>query len=128
MCWPWLAPGGCLAVTECTWLKEGAPRKLVDFWRDNYPAMQHIAGNLKICRQAGFEVISHFVLDDDNWLEHYYGPLLPRLDTLEAGLGDGDEALAAAITDIRREIALFQRYSAYYGYVFYLLRVEDDTV
>ena len=46
--------------------------------------MQHIEGNLKLCRQAGFDVLNHFVLDDDNWLGHYYGPLLPRLDALAA--------------------------------------------
>ena len=98
MCRPWLGVGGLMAVTECTWLRPGAPREVTEFWSANYPAMQDLATNLATARTAGYEILGHFTLQDRDWLEEFWGPLRPRLDELEAG-APPDSALARAVAD-----------------------------
>lgn len=122
MCRPWLGAGGLMAVTECTWLRPGAPQEVIEFWRDNYPAMQDLETNLKAAREAGYETLGHFTLEDRDWLEEFWAPMRPRLAELEAGAPAGS-ALAQAVADTKREIELFEKYSSFYGYVFYLMRV-----
>lgn len=122
MCNPWLSKGGLMAVTECTWLKPGAPKEVIEFWASNYPAMQDIKTNTKTAQDAGYEVLDHFTLEDEDWLQEFWGPMRPRLDELEASAQPGT-ALAQVLADTRLEIELFRKYSEYYGYVFYLMRV-----
>ena len=124
MCRPWLGRGGLLAVSECTWLKPGAPREVLDFWETNYPAMMDLASTVNTAQGAGYDVLDHFILEDEDWLQEYWAPMRPRLDELE-GQAEPDSALAQVVTAARREIALFEKYSQYYGYVFYLMRVSD---
>lgn len=43
---PLLKPGGCVAVTELSWLKPAAPEQARAFWADGYPGMCSVAENL----------------------------------------------------------------------------------
>lgn len=124
MCNPWLGSGGLMAVTECSWLKPGAPQKVTEFWSGNYPAMQDIETNIRTAQQAGYQMLNHFILPESDWLQEYWAPMLPRLDELEATAQPGS-SMARVIADTRLEIELYKKYSEYYGYVFYLMRVAD---
>ncbi|MGH6900006.1 MAG: SAM-dependent methyltransferase [Geminicoccaceae bacterium] len=116
---PLLAPGGCLAVSECSWLRADPPGEAAAFFREGYPGMAGVSENLERARAAGFEVLDHFTLPPDAWWDEYYTPLEARMDLLAA---DPDPALAAVIAETRREIDLFRRCGHAYGYVFYLMR------
>jgi ubiquinone/menaquinone biosynthesis C-methylase UbiE len=118
---PWLDDGGMLALTEATWLKPGAPQEVKEFWNACYPAIQDVEANLKVAREAGYEVLDTFTLEDEDWLEEYWAPMRLRLDGLEKST-EPDCSLAKAVAAARLEIGLFEKYSEYYGYVFYLLR------
>jgi SAM-dependent methyltransferase len=119
---PLLAPGGCLAVTECSWLSADPPTEAAAFFAEGYPGMAGVSENIERAGAAGFEVLDHFTLPPEAWWNDYYLPLEAQLDLLAA---DPDPALAAAIAETRREIDLFQRHGAAYGYVFYLMRPVD---
>ncbi len=120
---PLLRAGGFLAVTEATWLEPDPPAELAAFWGEGYPGMQNVEAALATVRAAGYRPLGHFTLPDSSWWTDYYTPLEARLAAFESHY-QGDES-ARQISDMeRREIALFRKYARYYGYVFYLMRLE----
>ena len=114
-----LAPGGCLAVSECSWLCADPPAAAAAFFRAGYPGMAGIEGNIERARAAGFDLLDHFALPPAAWWDEYYAPLEQRMAHLAP---DADPALGAVIAETRREIELYRRHCDSYGYVFYLLR------
>ena len=121
---PLLAPGGHLAVTECSWLCAEPPAEAAAFFAAGYPGMAGIAANLERARSAGFDPLDHFTLPPAAWWDEFYAPLQERMAQLAP---DADPALAAVIDDTRREIDLYRRHGDSYGYVFYLLRGRSDA-
>lgn len=122
---PLLRPGGLLAATEATWLTEDHPSEAVAFWREAYPSMGTVASNSEAAHAAGYDVLDTFVLPASAWWDEYYRPLEARIESLR-GRARGDAELAAAISETEREISLYSRCGASYGYVFYLLRVRGQ--
>jgi ubiquinone/menaquinone biosynthesis C-methylase UbiE len=118
-----LKPSGYVAVTEVSWLKPEPPAELCEFWNREYPAIQSIDHNLNIVKEAGYSVISHFVLPESSWLNDYYKPLEARLWTMRSKYA-GDESALAIVESCQLEIDLFRKYSDYYGYVFYVMRAK----
>lgn len=116
-----LKEGGVCAVSELSWLTKNPPSEPSTFFRAAYPGMRTVSENLAACRKHGYNIIGHFTLPDDAWEESYYKPLARRLKTFASKHSDDPEAVAL-ISETRREIALFRKYSAAYGYVFYVLR------
>lgn len=120
---PLLSSGGMLAATEATWLTDSPPAEAADFWREAYPRMGNLATNHTKAREAGFEVLDTFVLPASAWWDEYYRPLRARMASLQER-ARGDLDLATAIEETEREISLYERHGASYGYVFYLLRAR----
>ena len=118
-----LAPGGQLAVSECSWLVTEPPGEVRSFWQAAYPTMGSIPENCETARKVGFEVLDAFPLPASAWWDEYYSPLLARVRELEPD-ARGNEVLAAAIAEVHQEVELFERYGATYGYVFYVLGVR----
>jgi SAM-dependent methyltransferase len=116
---PLLAPGGCVAVSECSWLTGNPPAEAAAFFVAGYPGMAGIAENLERARAAGFGVVDHFTLPPAAWWDEYYAPLARRTTELAP---EADPELASIISETRQEIELYRRHHDSYGYVFYLLR------
>jgi SAM-dependent methyltransferase len=116
-----LAPGGFLAVSELTWLRPDPPRECREFFAAEYPDMVNVAANLMNVAESGYELVDHFTLPESAWLENYYGPLEARLGSLREECATETEKLEM-IAWIDKEIEVYRKYSAYYGYVFYLAR------
>jgi SAM-dependent methyltransferase len=116
---PLLAPGGCVAVSECSWLTGNPPAEAAAYFGAGYPGMAGIAENLERARAAGFEVVDHFTLPPAAWWDEYYAPLARRITELAP---EADPELAEIISETRQEIELYRRHHDSYGYVFYLLR------
>ena len=114
-----LAPGGCLAVSECSWLSADPPAEAVAYFHEGYPRMGGIEQNLARARAAGFEVLDHFALPPEAWWDEYYTPLEARIARLAPDTGP---ELTAVVEETRREIELYRSHGDTYGYVFYLLR------
>ncbi|MGH6917418.1 MAG: SAM-dependent methyltransferase, partial [Geminicoccaceae bacterium] len=115
---PLLAPGGCLAVSECSWLVADPPAEPAAFFAEGYPGMAGVPENIGRARAAGFDVLDHFALPPEAWWDEYYAPLEERMARLAP---EADPALAAAIAETRREIDLYRRFGDAYGYLFYLM-------
>lgn len=116
-----LKPGGYIAVTEVSWIKQAPPQEAKDFWDAAYPAMLPVEDNLKIIRNLGYQLVGYFVLPDYCWTENYFKPLEKRIAILREKYEHHPEALAILDNEVW-EIEIFNRYSNWYGYVFYVMQ------
>jgi SAM-dependent methyltransferase len=115
-----LRPGGFLAVHEAAWLCPDPPEEVLRYWRQAYPAITTIEGNLDIIAACGLRVLGHFPLPEDAWWTDYYGPLETRLGLLRETY-QGDETALAVVAAEQREIDLYRRYPDWFGSVFFVL-------
>lgn len=116
-----LKPRGYLVATEVSWLKDNPPAEVRQFWEKGYPAMKTIEGNLEIIRRAGYGLIEHFTLPERAWWENYYFPVEKKIQRMKAKYQD-DPATIEVLEAEAQEIELYQKYSEYYGYVFYVMQ------
>ena len=116
-----LKPKGYIAVSELTRLKANPPQEAKEFWEGAYPAMRDVAGNLAIIASAGYSLIEHFTLPDSAWLEEYYSPLRKKVEKLRVKYQNNPEALKVLDAE-DQERDSYQKYAAYYGYVFYIMK------
>lgn len=120
-----LKPGGFVAVTELSWRRPDPPAAAAAFWQEAYPEMATIEANLARLMAAGYRPLGHFVLPEGAWWDHYYHPMAARIAMLREQYQGNPEI--QTILDLEyAEIELYRRYSAWYGYVFYVMQVADD--
>ena len=86
--------------------------------------MRDTAANLQAIQDAGYRLLGNFRLPEAAWWDEYYRPLEHRIAALESRL-PGDQAARAVAEMERREIALYRKYADYYGYEFYVMRLES---
>ena len=116
-----LKPDGILAVSEITWLTDSRPVELESFWQQAYAEIDTASAKTRQLEEHGYTPIGYFVLPQECWMDNYYRPLQKRFDTFLARQGDSEEARALVASE-KQEIALYERYKAYYSYGFYIAR------
>ncbi|KDR95121.1 Methyltransferase domain-containing protein [Peptoclostridium litorale DSM 5388] len=116
-----LRPGGYMAFTEVSWLREDRPKELQQFWDEAYPAIKGIDANIALIEKCGYKVIEHFILPEKAWWRDYYNPLEKRLIMLREKYKSDNQAIEM-IEQEEIEIELYRRYSNWYGYVFYIVQ------
>jgi ubiquinone/menaquinone biosynthesis C-methylase UbiE len=116
-----LKPGGVLVASEITWLTAERPDEITAHWQAEYPQIDTASAKMALLEQYGYQPIGYFVLPETCWLDDYYRPL-------QAGFADflarhPDDLEAKAIVEAEEEeIALYERYRAYYSYGVYIAR------
>lgn len=115
-----LNPDGKIAFSDAVWLprdeQDDAPDELQKFWSE-YPAMQTADGCRAWVTDAGYSILGDFVLPDEAWWTHYYGPMDQRIGKLQNKY-KGDEVALSVVQESVDEIDFHRRYSAYYSYLF----------
>lgn len=117
--------GGYVAVSEAVWLLPDPPPEAVAFWQE-YPEIDSVERKLDVVSELGYEPVGHFVLPQTSWMDEYYTPLRQR--TLEyaekwKGIPQAEDVLAEA----RHEVEVFERYSDYFSYAFFVIRKPDTA-
>jgi ubiquinone/menaquinone biosynthesis C-methylase UbiE len=120
-----LRRGGVLAVTELTWLTEHRPQELTEHWEAEYPEVDTASAKLRLLEAHGYSPIGYFPLPRHCWLENYYRPLQDGFESFLAR-HDGSDAARSVVDAERKEIALYERYSDFVGYGFYIARKLGD--
>lgn len=113
--------GGYMVVSELSWIERDPPDEIRTYWEGEYPAIRTIAENTGIIRQEGYCLVDSFVLPESGWWDGLYRPLQRRMDLLGHKYAANREAMAV-LDASAQEIELYEKYSRYYGYVFYLMR------
>jgi SAM-dependent methyltransferase len=120
---PLLAPGGHLAMTEVCWSRPEPPPECAEFWAREYPAIRDTAMRLKTISECGYDIVGHFSLPASSWWDDYYRPLQQHIK--EFRTRHRDEPDAGELADqIQREIDIWHRYSDWYHYEFFVMKVR----
>lgn len=101
---PRIAPGGAVAFSEPAWMIDPPSDAARAFWGDEYNPQPLGRVEARI-RAAGWLILGQRWIVDAPWAA-YYEPMSARIDHLEEA--GHEPALAAAIAENRREIALWQ--------------------
>lgn len=122
--WPrFLKTKGHIAATEISWLKPNPPDELKTFWDECYPNIQNIESNLEIIKRCGYKAIDYFPLPESAWWDDYYNPIQQRITKLKEKYHDNEDAIKMIELE-EKEINIYKKYSAYYGYVFYIMQLS----
>lgn len=121
-----LKPGGYVAVTELSWLQPNPPQDALKFWQEGYPGMATVEENLARLRRAGYQPVAHFTLPESSWWQSYYGPMAARIAQLREKYRDNAEAQRFLDMEAA-EIDLYRQFSAWYGYVFYVMQAGHEA-
>ena len=101
------------------------PAELEEHWLNEYAEVDTASDKVAQLEAAGYTLLGYFPLPERCWLDNYYRPLQARFDAfLDA------QNHSAAARDIvaaeQREISLYERFSAYVSYGFYVAgRLHD---
>ena len=122
---PYLKPGGVLAVSEITWLTHRRPAELEAHWISEYPEISTASAKLAALEVAGYSPVAYFSLPESCWLDHYYRPMQHRF---AAFLDKHDHSVAATeiVEAEQHEIDLYERFSAFVSYGFYIATRAAD--
>jgi SAM-dependent methyltransferase len=115
----YLKTGGYIAVSEAAWFTEKRPAEIEEFWVDAYAEMDTIAAKVRVMQQSGYQPAAIFCLPENCWTEHFY---IPQVPVQEAFLKKyrGNKTAEEFIKNQRHESKLYNKYKAYYGYVFFI--------
>jgi cyclopropane fatty-acyl-phospholipid synthase-like methyltransferase len=116
-----LTPGGALGFSDLLWLRDDAPAECHRYFGEEYPAISNVATIRQLIADHGWDLVDDFALPESSWLQEFYDHLSRHLDEVEPHLS-ADEAATTMAAMCRREIAMYRKYSRYYGYVFFTAR------
>ncbi len=118
-----LKPRGYVAVTELSWIKPDPPTEVLDYWLKEYPGVGTLEENLRRVDAAGYQEVGHFTVPESAWWDSYYGPMERRVGQLRTKYEGDSEAQRILDTQLT-ETVMYRKYSDWYGYVFYVMRVR----
>lgn len=116
-----IKPKGILAVHEMTWLRPDPPQEIYAYWKEFYPEIKTVAGNIDIISKCGYTLLGQFTLPEDAWWIEYYNPLEERINNLRGKYINNREALAV-LDNEQREIDMYKQYYQWYGSVFFVMQ------
>jgi len=114
-----LKSGGYIAVTDATWFTDTRPQEIEDFWHDAYPEIGTTAAKTAQLQKAGYLPVATFALPPACWTDHYFVPAVAARQQFLKKY-PGNRAAAEFIRFQEHEAELYEQYSKYYGYVFYI--------
>ena len=120
-----LRPGGILAVSELTWLTGERPEEVEAYWNAQYPEVDTASAKMAILENAGYAPIGYFPLPRQCWIYNYYRPTQTRFEAFLDRHGEIETARALVAAE-REEMAVYERWSDYFGYGFYIARRLAD--
>lgn len=113
-----LKPGGYIALTENTWFTDERPMEIQEFWDKAYPEIDTISNKVAEMQKAGYLPVATFVVPESCWTVYYAAMQATQPLFLERHKGStGAEEF---IGYQQHEAELYDKYKAYYGYVFYI--------
>ncbi|HNX08133.1 MAG TPA: class I SAM-dependent methyltransferase [Bacteroidales bacterium] len=113
-----LKPGGYIAVTENTWFSEERPAEIQEFWQEIYPEIDTIPNKVAQMQKAGYLPVATYILPESIWIDYYSWQTSRREHFLEKY--KGNKTIEGFIASQQYEAELYDKYKAYYGYMFYI--------
>lgn len=117
----YIKPGGYLAVSEISLFTPNPPKEVYDYFKNMCPDMADYESNRKIIESYGYRIIYHFELPKAAWLDDFYIPLQEKVISMREKYSNIPEA-QNTLDSIQAEIDIYEKYSDYYGYIFYIMQ------
>ncbi|MBN2281854.1 MAG: methyltransferase domain-containing protein [Candidatus Marinimicrobia bacterium] len=114
-----LKPGGYLAVSEISWTLDKRPSQIEEYWQNHYPEIDTVSGKIKILEKQGFSPLAHFLLPENDWIDHYYLPLQSQMPAFLERYPDNPLAQKISKAE-KEEFQFYQKFKNYYSYGFYI--------
>lgn len=114
---PFLSNNGIAVISEMSWLTDDAPEPVSRYWQKAYPMMGTEAENVDRAYRSGFSVLSTHRLPSQAWWVNYYEPLRERMKQIKI-----TPSTRSVIREAEEEMRLFEQFSDFYGYTFYILQ------
>ena len=112
-----LSNNGIAVISEMSWFTGDVPEAAVAYWQNAYPIMGTEAENIARANRAGFSVLSTHRLPSQAWWVNYYEPLRERMQQIKI-----TPSTQTVIRETKEEMRLFEQFSDFYGYTFYVLQ------
>lgn len=113
-----LKQGGYIAITENTWFTEERPAEIQDFWNEIYPEIDTISSKVDQMQKAGYLPVATYMVPESVWMD-YYAWQKPRQESFLRKY-PGNKTAEEFIASQRHEAQLYEKYKAFYGYMFYI--------
>lgn len=114
----YLKQGGYVAITENTWFTDERPDEIEEFWQKAYPEIDTISNKVAQMQKAGFLTVATFVVPEICWTDYYSAMQKTHKSFLKKYKGN---KTAEGFIDYQKyEAELYDKYKAYYGFVFYI--------
>ncbi|MEO1017255.1 MAG: class I SAM-dependent methyltransferase [Pseudomonadota bacterium] len=120
-----LKPGGILAISELTWLTRERPFELEQYWMREYPEVATASAKIAILEANGYSPVGYLALSERCWLDNYYRPMQARFADFLSRNGHSEPA-QALVDGEEKEIALYERFSAFFSYGYFVARRTAD--
>lgn len=118
---PLLKSGGYAAVTEAVWLVNNPSEECRRFWQEEYPAMTTLPNCLEMIQTSGYEIAGHFGLPETAWWDHFYTPLLLKVETLKQRYRADKDALYV-LEEMEKETEVVKNNWGTFNYVFFVIK------
>ena len=112
---------GYIVFSDVCWLKPSTPAELVDFWSLEYPGMMDASQIRELIKESDYTLTNEFLLPASSWVNNYYYPLSLNLARLRIKYQQEPNKLEI-IESIQHEIDIFDKYSDYYSYMFFVVK------
>ena len=116
-----LAPQAILAVSEITWLTHERPREITEYWQSEYAQIDTASAKMEVLESNGYAPIGYFSLPSECWTGNFYAPLTEQVHVFEARHPDSEAAGLISAAE-KEQIELYERFSEFYSYGFYIAR------
>jgi hypothetical protein len=116
-----LVDNGIAVISELSWWTDQVlvPEPAIAYWQKAYPLMGTKSENINRANRTGFRVLSTHHLPSKAWWINYYEPLRARMQQIEI-----TPMTQTIIHEMEQEMHLFEQFSDFYGYTFYVLQVN----
>ena len=118
---PLLKPGGCIAVSEISWITALRPTEIENYWHAQYPEIDLVSKKTAQLEANGYAPLAVFTLPKECWTTHYYEPIRRRSPAFLEQYGD-DPMTKPFIEEGLHEAETYDRFSDYYSYAFYVAK------
>ncbi|MFE4108599.1 class I SAM-dependent methyltransferase [Almyronema epifaneia] len=116
-----LASSGIAVISELSWFADNVPEPASAYWQNAYAMMGSEAENIDRANRSGYRVLSTQRLPSQAWWVNYYQPLRQRMQQVAM-----TPMMQSVIRETEEEMKLFEQFSDFYGYTFYVLQVENS--
>jgi len=117
----YLKKGGYVAVSDMVWLSDKRPAEIERYMCDNVPEINTPSYKIRQIEEAGYLPVASFFLPDNCWTENYYRPMAELFEGFLKEQGQS-KAVVEFVERQREEIAMYEKYSEYYGYMFFIAK------